>query len=153
MKSCKIEDMKNASEAFKAANPVLFGLPASGKTTTVRPVISYKSHLDKLNKTEARWLDEHGALRNGLIQHVIVQPTRFFELRGGGSYTPDFLVFQTNGFARVIEIKGGYRGPGWEHGIERFKRAAAQYHFYHLRFELWTWSRKDGQWDVERWKD
>jgi hypothetical protein len=150
-KRLTMEDLKEASATVQKRNPGLFGAiePQNVQTRDVE----CKSRLDKLNKTEARWLDEHGALRNGLIQHVIVQPTRFFELRGGGSYTPDFLVFQTNGFARVIEIKGGYRGPGWEHGIERFKRAAAQYHFYHLRFELWTWSRKDGQWDVERWKD
>ena len=53
-------------------------------------------------------------------------------------YIPDFIVFGP-GPARVIEVKGGYRGPGAEQGYERYKRAALQYSgngaFF---FELWT---------------
>lgn len=70
--------------------------------------------------------------------HVAQQVRNLFMLDGGGMYIPDFIVFGP-GPARVIEVKGGYRGPGAEQGYERYKRAALQYSgngaFF---FELWT---------------
>lgn len=152
MKSCKIDDMKNASDAFKKANPDLFGLPSDvlKNRTTEKPVISQKSRLDRLNKTEMRFYDDFYLEHKGKI---IIQPPKFFELAGGGTYTPDFLFVRDDGKGvGVYEIKGGYRGPGWEQGIERFKRAAAQYDGEKFHFMLWTWNREDGEWDVEHWK-
>lgn len=147
MKSCKIEDMKNASNAFKTANPHLFGAvdPQNVKSRE----IENKSRLDSLNKTERRFYDE--ILKGVDKKSVIVQPSRLFELQGGGTYTPDFLVI-ADGKAFAIEIKGGYRGPGWEQGYERYKRAAAQWNGGWFKFCMWTWDRKANKWDCEYWK-
>lgn len=43
----------------------------------------------------------------------------------GDRYTPDIVGFPQHpgGDLLVIEVKGGYRGPGWEQGMERYKRA------------------------------
>jgi hypothetical protein len=43
----------------------------------------------------------------------------------GDRYTPDIVGYPGFDFDRIklIEVKGGYRGPGWEQGHERFKRA------------------------------
>ena len=40
-----------------------------------------------------------------------------------------------------VEVKGGYRGPGAEQGVERFKRARAEYPA--LRWELWDMSETE----------
>ena len=56
MKSCKIEDMKNASAAFKTANPHLFG--AVEPQNVQSREADNKSRLDGLNKTERRFYDE-----------------------------------------------------------------------------------------------
>lgn len=147
MKSCKIEDMKNASNAFKTANPHLFGA-VEPQNVNIREIES-KSRLDGLNKTERRFYDE--ILTGVDKKSVIVQPPRLFELIGGGTYTPDFLVI-ADGKAFAIEIKGGYRGPGWEQGYERYKRAAAQWNNGWFQFCMWTWDRKLNNWGCEYWK-
>ncbi len=64
----------------------------------------------------------------------------------GTSYRPDFLVIAAGQMDRVIEVKGGYRGPGWEQGIERYRRAKEKWGAW-FRFELWT--KKSGKWEVE----
>lgn len=38
----------------------------------------------------------------------------------------------------LVEVKGGYKGPGWEQGLERYMRARAEYPA--LLFELWDMS-------------
>lgn len=59
---------------------------------------------------------------------TIPQVTRMFPLDGGGTYTPDFIAWKKGDPGLVVcEVKGGYRGPGWEQGMERYKRAASQY--------------------------
>lgn len=104
-----------------------------------------------MNKTEARaaqWLRLNG------VQCLIAQPTRLFPLAGGGAYTPDFLAWnpdQPLGSLWVIEVKGGYRGPGWEQGYERYRRAALQYSGGPWRFALLTWHAKRREWTFETW--
>ncbi len=68
---------------------------------------------------------------------TITQPCRLFPLAGGGSYTPDIVAWR-GGFpgVLVLEVKGGYRGAGWEQGYERYKRAAAAYDCHAWRFCL-----------------
>lgn len=57
---------------------------------------------------------------------TIPQPCRLFPLEGGGSYTPDLVAWRRDfPGVLVVEVKGGYRGAGWEQGYERYKRAAA----------------------------
>lgn len=115
---------------------------------------------DKLNKTEARFLQE---LRRSMagqrseipeldgleIWHYDIQPPRFFEFEDGDTYTPDFLLLAGGRGQVVAEIKGGYRGPGWEQGWERFKRAAAVFGRDRGReFWLCEWRPRESRWRV-----
>lgn len=116
--------------------------------------------VDKLNKTEARFLAE---LRRSMagqrsaipeldgmdIWCYDIQPPRFFEFEDGDTYTPDFLLLAGGRGQIVAEIKGGYRGPGWEQGWERFKRAAAAFGRDRGReFWLCEWKGRESRWSV-----
>ena len=116
--------------------------------------------VDKLNKTEARFLQE---LRRSMagqrsaipeldaldIWCYDIQPPRFFEFEDGDTYTPDFLLLAGGRGQVVAEIKGGYRGPGWEQGWERFKRAAAAFGRDRGReFWLCEWRPRESRWRV-----
>ena len=116
--------------------------------------------VDKLNKTEARFLQE---LRRSMagqrsaipdldgmdIWCYDIQPPRFFEFEDGDTYTPDFLLLAGGRGQVVAEIKGGYRGPGWEQGWERFKRAAAAFGRDRGReFWLCEWRPRESRWSV-----
>ena len=116
---------------------------------------------DKLNKTEARFLQE---LRRSMagqrsaipeldgmdIWCYDIQPPRFFEFEDGDTYTPDFLLLAGGRGQIVAEIKGGYRGPGWEQGWERFKRAAAAFGRDRGReFWLCEWRPRESRWRVK----
>ncbi len=107
-----------------------------------------KSH-PKQTETKAEaaalaWLSGEG-------WQVIPQPCRLFPLAGGGSYTPDLLAWR-NGFpgVLVVEVKGGYRGAGWEQGYERYKRAADAFDCHAWRFCL-AEVKKGGAIDVAFW--
>lgn len=116
--------------------------------------------VDKLNKTEARFLQE---LRRSMagqrsaipeldaldIWCYDIQPPRYFEFEDGDTYTPDFLLLAGGRGQVVAEIKGGYRGPGWEQGWERFKRAAAVFGRDRGReFWLCEWRPRESRWMV-----
>ena len=116
--------------------------------------------VDKLNKTEARFLQE---LRRSMagqrsaipeldgmdIWCYDIQPPRYFEFSDGDTYTPDFLLLAGGRGQVVAEIKGGYRGPGWEQGWERFKRAAAVFGRDRGReFWLCEWRPRESRWMV-----
>jgi len=58
-----------------------------------------------------------GMIRQWLDQAVTL---RFAD---GTSYRPDYTAITPQGELWHIEVKGGYRGPGWEQGYERFRRA------------------------------
>ena len=105
----------------------------------------------RMNKTEARAMDW---LRFQGYSDIIAQPTRLFPLAGGGTYTPDFLAWELMSFGVwVIEVKGGYRGAGWEQGYERYRRAALQYSpaGSPWRFALLTWHARRREWTFEAW--
>lgn len=108
------------------------------------------SRLGKCNKTEVRFYREV-LLRSAPKMVILPQPPRFFELTGGGTYTPDFLVVTESGPVLSIEVKGGYRGPGWEQGYERYKRAALEWDGKGFRFILAEWMTSDKAWWVEAW--
>lgn len=115
---------------------------------------------DKLNKTEARFLAElrrSMAGQRSAIQELDgldiwcydIQPPRFFEFEDGDTYTPDFLLLAGGRGQIVAEIKGGYRGPGWEQGWERFKRAAEVFGRERGReFWLCEWKPRESRWRV-----
>lgn len=98
---------------------------------------------------------EHRALDLIMEQYpdgcVFCQPSRFFKLEGGGTYTPDFLVFREGQPVVVVEVKGGYKGPGAEQGIERYKRAAAQWDGPIFKFQMWNWDAEDRSWEIGLW--
>ena len=118
------------------------------RKTQGRAVSESEKGIPKMNKTEARFLeilkrDYKGAL-------VIPQPTRFFRFPNGDTYTPDFLVINGDGVF-VFEVKGGYRGPGWQQGYERYHRAKERFESAenHIDFQLVTWDAKMREWSYE----
>lgn len=78
-----------------------------------------------------QWLDQSVALR--------------FE--DGTRYTPDYTCITHQGEIWHVEVKGGYRGAGWEQGYERFRRARDVFQAPGVRLVLATKS-KDG-WKIE----
>ena len=163
MSRINLDNLK-VSDAVRRRNPSIF-LPESSWKNPAEPareekqaagkrrsvLDSQRPRKERLNKTETRflhWLDLHVKQRNNII---IVQPPRLLELEGGGTYTPDFIVVQPWGMD-LYEVKGGYEGPGWEQGIERYKRAAAQYASATMRFTLAEWDTKENTWEIRQWK-
>lgn len=116
--------------------------------------------VEKLNKTEARFLAELRRIMAGQRSAIPelegldiwccdIQPPRFFEFEDGDTYTPDFLLLAGGRGQIVAEIKGGYRGPGWEQGWERLKRAAAVFGRDRGReFWLFEWRPRERRWRV-----
>lgn len=172
----RIDLAATASEATRRRNPSIFGerpsnfAPARKNSLTrdfarIEPKTSNGAKFDganavsgggatkqkAMNKTEARaaqWLRLNG------FACLIAQPTRLFPLAGGGTYTPDFLAWEPSGAGVwVIEVKGGYRGPGWDQGYDRYKRAALQYSppGSPWRFALLTWHARRREWTFEAW--
>lgn len=87
----------------------------------------------------------------GMDALICAQVRNLFPLAGGGTYIPDFVVLSPHG-ARVVEVKGGYRGPGWEQGRERYKRAAAQYSGKAgVAFEIWEVKGKAI--NIQQWEE
>lgn len=69
----------------------------------------------------------------------------------GDRYTPDVLLAWPRGLTMTLyEVKCGYRGPGWEQGMERFKRAKAVFPWLDLRLAE---KRGDGWYvDGQKWQ-
>lgn len=116
--------------------------------------------VEKLNKTEARFLQELRRSMMGMTSAIPeldgmdiwcydIQPPRYFQFEDGDTYTPDFILLVEGRGQVVAEIKGGYRGPGWEQGWERFKRAAAAFGSDRGReFWLCEWRPRESRWRV-----
>lgn len=111
----------------------------------------------RLTQAERRFLS--GLESGGLLESLglpsgcrwVCQPTRLLPLPGGGTYTPDFLVLVPGGEPVSAEVKGGYRGPGWEQGVERYRRAASEWDGRGLRFVMATWDGAAG-WRLQWWR-
>jgi hypothetical protein len=151
-----IEDLGNSSESIRRRNPHLFGKaePEGVPGNAGSPQLTEEKPRKQLNKTEARFL--HTVVERDYKGHIAVQqPTRLFKLTGGGTYTPDFVLFprRSSDPVHVVEVKGGYRGPGWEQGMERYKRAAAQYSCEGIKFAMATWEAKSQSWRIDNWDD
>lgn len=150
--------LTNANADFVRLNPHLAPTggsgafrPPTGRATATTPRANKDStRLEKCNKTESRFYREVLARADNTLV-ILPQPPRFFELPCGDSYTPDFLVLPDTGPVYSCEVKGGYRGPGWEQGYERYKRAAAQWDGAGFRFLMATWDAKDQTWRMATW--
>lgn len=154
----RITDINPApSEAFKLRNPGLFGIAERFKpqSAALPTASNARTRLEACNKTETLFHEYlQRSLYAGQAVSIIVQPSRFFELVGGGTYTPDFMVFRHDGLGAVtvFEVKGGYRGPGWEQGYERYKRAALEWDGCIFKFNLAEFDRKAQRWTLRGWK-
>ncbi len=143
------------SESVRRLNPGVFGGPAQEQKTKNSPVaqIARRTRADGVNKSERDFMRVIEQMHAESEYVVLTQPPRLFELAGGGTYTPDYLVV-TPGGAVVYEVKGGYGGPGAEQGVERFKRAAAQWDSPVLVFVLAVRDKSAaGGWRLEAWRE
>lgn len=120
----------SGSADFRRLNPGLFGdsvlaedVVAASEERGVRIPGPTVRSVAKLNVSEKRV----AALLAAQGMTVVGQALRL-PLSGGGEYRPD-LVAWSPGCASVlvVEVKGGYRGPGWEQGYDRYKRAALEW--------------------------
>jgi len=149
-------DNLRPSEAFRRLNPAIFGVsPCSDPVKAEKREEAHETRLRCCNKTETLFHEYlQRSLYAGQAVSIIVQPSRFFELVGGGTYTPDYMVFRHEqpGVVLVFEVKGGYRGPGWEQGYERYKRAALQWSGPVFRFAMAEFSRKKNSWKITEWR-
>lgn len=125
------------------------GTPPLKRKSAITDIVE-SDPLDRCNKTERLFFDYY---LEGTIDYfgatILVQAVRL-PLDGGGVYIPDFFQVWENG-AIAYEVKGGYRGAGWEQGYERFKRAALQYARDDFQFILATFDRKRNEWDIQKW--
>ena len=88
-------------------------------------------------KAEAEWL---AYLRRVFVDAIIRAHGMTLVFPDGDRYTPDVAMWH-HGHLTIYEVKAGYRGPGWEQGTERYKRAKAEW--YWLDFRL-AEKRRDG---------
>ena len=144
---------KNAPRARKCVDIGTDGCNALKSQSGANPTAK-KSFCDekppRMNKTETAF---YGKLLDIYKKELIfIQPTRFFKLEGGGTYTPDFLVFSLCG-VYVYECKlEGAHYPGWEQGVERFKRAAAQFDGDIFWFVM-AIRQRNGVFDYKDWRN
>lgn len=106
----------------------------------------------KASPTKAEILVADALRRDGW--ETIEQPTRLFPLPGWGTYTPDILAWKPGKSGiLVVEVKGGYKGPGAEQGMERYARAAGTYDCPAWRFFLATVDRNAKVVNLKGWGD
>lgn len=108
----------------------------------------------KGNKSPTKAEQAVREMLEGSGYRVIAQPCRLFPLPDGGTYTPDFLAWKDDeGGVVVAEVKGGYRGAGWEQGEERYRRAAAAYDCPQWRFCRIEVDVRKRSFDIQSWGD
>ena len=151
----RLEQLR-VSDDLRRRNPAIFGQPGDAAQAVPRRAgngaeSAHRERRGGTSKTETRFFETflEPRAKSGEIR-VLAQP-RIFSLEGGGTYTPDFVAVTPSGI-EVYEVKGGYRGPGWEQGHERYKRAALQWACPFIKFTMATWSRKDAKWTIEAWE-
>lgn len=131
--------LKGASPRVRALNPE----PSEKPKQKIPPAASRK-----MNASEEYI---HSRLRNmHPTAHIIPQASRFFRLADDDSYTPDFIVIGNAMPIEVWEVKGGYRGPGWDQGVERYKRTASQFSDG-VRYQFFLAEKVKGNWQVSKW--
>lgn len=96
----------------------------------------------KLTKAEAEYLE----IMRASGEYDVVRPHALTVVFGDGTrYTPDVIAWVGRDLY-AIEVKGGYRGPGWEQGYERFRRAREQFPWMRLAMAS---RQRDGSWRLE----
>lgn len=102
-----------------------------------------RTPFERMNKSEAAVLM---MLMEKYPGALVLPQCRILPFDDGTSYRPDFEVVGTGRKAIIVEVKGGYRGMGYEGGMERYRRARDQYRSW-FKFQLWQ--KKGGKWEVE----
>jgi hypothetical protein len=142
-------------EHVRRLNPAIFGdcggcgveLPETrtrGGAEPKRTRNGLKLIFERLNKTELRWLREIGQQMIASGEAVAIHPQVTFCFDDGTKYTVDFLVVRFELPTLCVEVKGGYTGPGWEQGHERFRRARDLWQ--HFDWEMHEWRGKEQIW-------
>lgn len=137
-----------APEALHGANGVELvskvGRAPSFVKTAKEPACRRDRTPKPANKAEAEWA---GILRRRYPSATVTPHGMTLRFPDGDTYTPDVLMaFDRGNFAVILyEVKAGYRGPGWEQGMERFKRAKAAFPWVVLRLA----EKRGGVWYVD----
>lgn len=105
-----------------------------------------------LNRTEKRYYDTYLRDRRESGEALVMCQQVRIPLEGGGGYIPDFVVWQDGG-VEIIEVKGGYKGDGWEQGWDRYKRAAAYLERFGVKCKLAEWMPKEKNWIIKTWQE
>ena len=114
-----------------------------------------KTRIASLNKTELRFYETViPEVFKGQEYVIIVQPTRLFEMIGGGTYTPGLSGMHKRHRA-CMRNQGQLRalgGVGTRHRkIQTW--AAAQFNRLCIQFAMYTWDTKAKRWHVSKWDD
>ena len=120
---------------------------APGPSVPVVETPRAKPRVKSLNKTEQRWFDTIAPTH--FAGATVLPQALTLPLKDGGTYRVDFLCVYLSRYPVVVEIKGGFRGSGWEQGIERYRRARTQWEKV-FGFELWEWDGQTKRWKVEK---
>lgn len=125
-----------AIDALRANNKA----PVNTATATARKARQRKPPAPA-NAAESEWVLW---LRQAHPDAIVRPHGMTFVFPDGDRYTPDTVMWDMDRMT-IYEVKAGYRGPGWEQGMERYKRAKAEW--YWLDFAL-AEKRSDG-WYVD----
>jgi hypothetical protein len=92
-----------------------------------------KAPAQKMTKAESEFLRHLEAGIYGEFVHIFTYAVRL-PFGDGTSYRPDMMTIDVDGRICCWEVKGGYKGPGWEQGYERFR--AARRHWPKIKFVM-----------------
>lgn len=141
--------MSGASAACRRRNPVATVETAEPSPAPAKPKAPRRPAAE--NKSEQYWhrrlIEEHPGA------HVVAQAKGYFVLPGtSDTYTPDLMV--VHGFLpiEVWEVKGGYRGPGYDQGLERYKRTAQEFSDG-VRYQFYLAEKSKTGWTVRKWNN
>jgi len=113
-------------------------LPSGAKVAGVTPVPAVKKSLSRMNKTEAAYAEILKLSQlAGEVQWWAYEPLKF-RLAKRTSYTPDFMVWGSDGRLEAIEVKGFLR----DDAAIKFKVAREMYPWITWCMVIW----KRGQW-------
>lgn len=112
--------VENVPAHIKAINPHLFAGDAPVRVAAKPQGAVFKDREVKLNLAEQKVLA--WAQRNWPTA-LIIPHGLTLKFPDGTRYNPDIVVYDQAVRPILIECKSGYRGPGWEQGHERFRRA------------------------------
>ena len=104
-----------------------------------------------LNRTERRYYDDFLREMRETGRALVMSQQVRIPLEGGGGYIPDFVIW-AHGVVEVVEIKGGYKGAGWEQGWDRYKRAAAYLERFGVKCKLAEWMPMEKKWKIQTWE-